>query len=120
MKRWSLFASTVALVGAMAGGCSTLDAQQREWIFQPSDRSYGGSANYTQGMEEVWIDFGSRVTGRPARLNALWLPAQQRPEDKPVLLYLHGARWNVSGFSRKIVNYASGLAFGRSNAPRKF
>ncbi|HYP71345.1 MAG TPA: alpha/beta hydrolase, partial [Variovorax sp.] len=44
MKRWSLFVLSTALVGALAGGCSTLDTHQREWIFQPSDRSWGNTA----------------------------------------------------------------------------
>ena len=53
-------------------------------------------------MEEVWIDFDSRVTGKPTRLHALWLPADERPQDKPVMLYLHGARWNVTGSAPRI------------------
>jgi alpha-beta hydrolase superfamily lysophospholipase len=46
-------------------------------------------------MQDVWIDFDSRETGRPARLHGLWLPAARA--DAPVLLYLHGARWDVRG-----------------------
>jgi len=33
MKSWTLFASATALVALLAGGCSTLDERQREWIF---------------------------------------------------------------------------------------
>jgi alpha-beta hydrolase superfamily lysophospholipase len=90
MKHWSLFASATALVALLAGGCSTLDERQREWIFQPSDRSWGNSEAMTEGMDHVWIDFKSNVTGEPARLHGLWL-------GTPVLLYLHGARYNVAG-----------------------
>jgi len=43
----------------------------------------------------VWIGFDSRETGRPARLHGLWLPGPAA--DAPVLLYLHGARWDVRG-----------------------
>lgn len=74
-------------------GCSTLDEKQRAWIFQPSKSTWGGSARAAEGMDDVWIDFKSAETGQPVRLNALWL-AQSRA-DAPVLLYLHGARWNV-------------------------
>ena len=74
-------------------GCSTLDEKQRAWIFQPSKSTWGGSARAAEGMDDVWIDFKSAETGQPVRLNALWL-AQPRA-DAPVLLYLHGARWNV-------------------------
>jgi alpha-beta hydrolase superfamily lysophospholipase len=101
MKRRLLFAAITAAT-LFTVGCSTLDERQREWIFQPGDRSWGGSADYAQGMEEVWIEFPSRVTGEPTRLHGLWLPAEERPQDKPVLLYLHGARWNVSGSAPRI------------------
>lgn len=104
MRRSRLLLSTaaIALAGALTMGCATLDERQREWIFQPGDRAWGGSASYAEGMEEVWIDFDSRVTGRPSRLHGLWLPAEERAADGPVLLYLHGARWNVRGSAPRI------------------
>jgi fermentation-respiration switch protein FrsA (DUF1100 family) len=43
-------------------------------------------------MEEVWIDHQA-ADGSAVRLNGLWLA--QAHADAPVLLYLHGARWNV-------------------------
>jgi pimeloyl-ACP methyl ester carboxylesterase len=64
----------VLLVLGLAG-CQTLDQQQRRWIFQPSDRSWGSSATAADGLQDVWIDFESRETGGPARLHGLWLPA---------------------------------------------
>jgi alpha-beta hydrolase superfamily lysophospholipase len=97
MKSWTLFASATALVALLAGGCSTLDERQREWIFQPSDRSWGNSEAMSEGMEHVWIDFDSKVTGQPARLHGLWLGGAPESADTPVLLYLHGARYNVAG-----------------------
>ncbi|CAM3908246.1 Serine aminopeptidase S33 domain-containing protein [Paracidovorax anthurii] len=93
MKRWPLF-TTLALAVAVTAGCATLDAKQREWIFQPSDRAWGG-AQATDDMEDVWIAFDSRTTGKAEKLHGLWLPSDRA--DAPVLLYLHGARWNVSG-----------------------
>ena len=81
----------------LAGGCATLDEQQRQWIFQPSDRSWGDSASMTEGMEHVWIDFQSSVTGEHARLHGLWLGGAPESADTPVMLYLHGARYNVAG-----------------------
>jgi len=98
MKRWPLFAS-IALAMAVTAGCSTLDAKQREWIFQPSDRAWGG-AQMTADMDDVWIDFRSAATGKAEKLHGLWFAAEQA--DAPVLLYLHGARWNVSGSSPRI------------------
>ena len=98
MKRTPLL-TALALAVAVTAGCATLDAKQREWIFQPSDRSWGG-AQSTEGMEDVWIAFQSESSGKPERLHGLWLPHGRA--DAPVLLYLHGARWNVSGSSGRI------------------
>lgn len=96
MKRWSLFAAiTLALGLAVLAGCSVLDERQRAWIFQPSDRSWGGGLAAAEGMDDVWIGFKAKADGQPATLHGLWLPAE-RP-NAPVLLYLHGARYNVTG-----------------------
>ena len=98
MKRIPLIAS-LALAVAVSVGCATLDAKQREWIFQPSDRSWGGAPS-TEGMQDVWIEFASDASGKAERLHGLWLPHTKA--SAPVLLYLHGARWNVAGSSGRI------------------
>jgi uncharacterized protein len=101
MKRGTLLA-TLALAAGLAVGCSTLDQQQRAWIFQPSDRSWGGTSELARDMESIWIDFDSKVTAEPARLHGLWMASEVQPADGPVMLYLHGARWNVEGSSPRI------------------
>lgn len=104
MKRMHISFRVIALLAtvmALLGGCATLDERQRYWIFQPSDRSWGGLDSH--GMDDVWIDFPSKTTGESAKLHGLWLAADasaNRPA--PVLLYLHGARWNVTGSSPRI------------------
>jgi alpha-beta hydrolase superfamily lysophospholipase len=96
MKRWTLFAGIMlALLVAFLAGCSTLDERQRAWIFQPSDRSWGGGVAAAAGMDDVWIDIDTKAGAAPARLHGLWLAADQ--PGAPVLLYLHGARFNVTG-----------------------
>ena len=102
MKRRYLVASLAAVATALTMGCATLDEKQRGWIFQPSDASWGASAQAAEGMEDVWITFPSKVTGQDARLHGLWAPARQHAQDGPVLLYLHGARWNVAGSAPRI------------------
>ena len=93
--------AAVALAGVALVGCATLDEKQREWIFQPSDRTWVGGAAAAEGMSEVWIEFRSALEGdRAVRLNGLWL-AQARP-DAPVLLYLHGARWDVRSSAQRM------------------
>ena len=110
----SLIASG-ALGLAVLAGCAALDAKQRQWIFQPSDNAWGG-VTAAADMQDVWIDFTSKVEDGPARLHALWLPAvsaarlpignaaaEAAPsEGPPVLLYLHGARWNVVGAAPRV------------------
>jgi uncharacterized protein len=101
MYRW-LIMITAVLATALSIGCTTLDEQQRTWIFQPSDRAWGGSAALAEGMEDVWIPFHSKVTGSDVKLHGLWLEAEFPRSDSPVLLYLHGARWNVAGSAGRI------------------
>ena len=105
MKNWSLI-SSLALALAVLAGCATLDEKQRGWIFQPSDRSWGASAGLVQDMQDVWIDFESSATGQPVKLHGLWLPATGPAAwsgtKSPLMLYLHGARWNVEGSAPRI------------------
>lgn len=100
MKRtlWRMLLLAAICAGLLAG-CTTLDERQREWIFQPSDRSWWRGEEASMGMSDVWVDFTSRETSEPTRLHGLWLAQDDfasRP-DAPVLLYLHGARYNVVG-----------------------
>ena len=100
-----LFASACMALALLAG-CTTLDEKQRAWIFQPSDRTWSGGAAAAEGMQEVSIDFKAKADGQPVHLNALWLAAdaagQRQAEDAPILLYLHGARYNVTGSAPRI------------------
>ena len=89
------------LIGlALLAGCATLDERQREWIFQPSDRTWWGGLAAAEGMQDVWIEFDSEETRQPVRLHALWAP--QARSDAPVLLYLHGARYDVRGSAHRM------------------
>ena len=125
---WNLLLrAAAALLAALwlalaTSGCAALDEQQRRWIFQPSDRTWSGGAAASDGMQEVWIDFTPAGSSQPARLNALWLPQQRAVA--PMLLYLHGARWDVrSSAPRMRRMHALGFAvlgidyrgFGRSS-----
>ena len=100
-RRWAWAAAALLVAGlGLSSGCATLDEQQRAWIFQPSDRSWSGSLAAAQGMDDAWIDFHSAASGEPVRLHGLWLP--QARADAPVLLYLHGARWDVRGSAHRM------------------
>ena len=107
MKRRPFLFFLLLAIALLAGG-TALDEKQRALIFQPGDRSWGASAELASGMQDVWITFDSQSTGRPARLHGLWLPADSKPNEQgqaspaPLLLYLHGARWNVEGSAPRI------------------
>jgi uncharacterized protein len=87
--------AAAALAGAvlLLAGCAALDEQQRKWIFQPSKATWQGAVAAADGMHDRWIEFEAPSSGERVRLHALWLP--QKRADAPVLLYLHGARWDV-------------------------
>lgn len=97
-RRLAGLALLVVLALGLQVGCSTLDERQRDWIFQPSDRTWSGGLAAAQGMQDVWIPFRSQLDesrGAEVRLHGLWLP--QPDPNAPVLLYLHGARYDVRG-----------------------
>ena len=110
MKKLKLSVVAIAALFAAAlfAGCSTLDEKQRAWIFQPSDRTWSGGLAAAEGMQDVWIPLAQSVntasvaSGSPAdaKLHGLWLGAAQ--PNAPVLLYLHGARYNVTGSAPRI------------------
>jgi len=123
MKRWHLFASCCTALALLAG-CAALDEKERVWIFQPSDLTWSGGAAAAEGMDEVWIDFKPKTGSPGARLHGLWLAADRTDAaGAPVLLYLHGARYNVTasaprmrrmqalGFSVLAIDYRG---FGKS------
>ena len=100
-RRWIRSLVWLAVVVPLVlSGCATLDQKQREWVFQPSKQSWWGSASAAEGMQDVWIEFVSSETGEPVKLNGLWLP--QARADAPLLLYLHGARWDVRSSAQRM------------------
>ena len=99
MKRFHFFIA-LALSATLLIGCTTLDEKQRAWIFQPSDRTWSGGAAAAVGMQDVWIDFASKTSAQDVRLHGLWLTAKN--PASPVMLYLHGARYNVTGSAPRI------------------
>ncbi len=97
LTRW-LLVSVLAVSGL--AGCATLDTQQRKWIFQPTDRTWWGGAQAAEGMSDVWIEFASAEEKQPVKLHGLWLP--QKRTGAPVMLYLHGARWDVRSSAHRM------------------
>ena len=92
--------AAAALAAAALAGCASLETQQRQWIFHPAKETWWAGARAAEGMADVWIAFDSQVSGAPVKLHGLWL-ANEDPQA-PVLLYLHGARWDVTGSAPRI------------------
>jgi len=93
-------------IAALLAGCAALDMKQREWIFSPSKEDWRGFAGMPEGTQEFWLDVdqGRTVTSREAIpkgdhpsqwIHAWWSPAAD--PAAPTMLYLHGARWNLTG-----------------------
>jgi uncharacterized protein len=91
------------LLPAALAGCAVVDYEQRRWIFMPTTQAWAPGVAAAQGMHEVWIPFVSQhpeQRGQAVRLHGLWLP---RPEfDAPVLLFLHGVRWDVRASAQRM------------------
>lgn len=96
---WKLLAC-MAFAASTLAGCAALDTKQGQWIFNPSDRSWGESASAAGSLQEAWVNFDSKVTGQSVKLHTLINPSPRA--DAPVMLYLHGARWNVAGSTYRI------------------
>ena len=125
--RWAI--ATFLSISVLAG-CASLDSKQGQWIFNPTDRIWGDTSQVAGGMQDVWIEYDSQLTGKSVKLHAVVSPAA-RPalahpvaegpksyvqrvsahtpdahtdiqSQAPVLLYLHGARWNVTGSAYRI------------------
>ncbi len=119
IKRRTLVLIVLLVVGAVS--MFVLDRQQRAWIFQPR-ASQQLTSHASAGDADVWIAFRSASAKQQVHLHGLWLP--QKKADAPVLLYLHGARWDVRasqarmrrmhslGFSVLGIDYRG---FGRSS-----
>ena len=92
-KRMRWLGGLLAALMLVSAGCASLDEQQRKWIFQPSKDTWYGAAGATEGMQDRWIEFTPSGAQASVKLHALWLP--QVDPSAPVMLYLHGARWDV-------------------------
>jgi alpha-beta hydrolase superfamily lysophospholipase len=96
-RRRSLATGIGAFVGAvLIGGCAYLSEKQADLIFRPTrDVAWWGANLSNYQFEEHWIP-----VGEGQKLHAWWMRAED--PDAPVVLYLHGARWNLTGSVTRI------------------
>ncbi|HET7401161.1 MAG TPA: alpha/beta fold hydrolase [Usitatibacter sp.] len=81
---------------ALIGGCAWLSEKQGELIFRPSKETWWGYEPTTRGFQERDIAVGAEGQ----RVHGWWLPAED--PHAPAVLYLHGARWNLTGSVTRI------------------
>ena len=75
------------------GGCAALEMKERELLFRPVKEAAGWYNGTPATVQEVWLPVGD---GTPQeRMHAWWWPAEE--PGAPVVLYLHGVRWNLTG-----------------------
>ena len=79
---------------ALVGGCAYLSEKQGELIFRPTKDVWRGFNSAHYAFDEHWIQVGDH------KLHAWWLAGDQ--PNAPVVLYLHGARWNLTGSVTRI------------------
>jgi fermentation-respiration switch protein FrsA (DUF1100 family) len=92
-RRFALAVSPVVLSILTAAGCGQLAQKERELVF----RVEPGIAGWYSGIpaDVVETHLPMEADGAAGKLHAWWWPA--RRADAPAVLYLHGARWNLSG-----------------------
>ena len=88
-------AAALLIAVGLAGGCAYLSEKQGELIFRPSKDEWRGFNSYKFPVDEHWIP-----VGQEQKLHAWWL-AGDNPKA-PAVLYLHGARWNLTGSVTRI------------------
>ena len=87
-----------AVVAASIGGCVSLEMKERELVFRPIREAAGWYSGIPDGVQELYLPV---ARGRGAqRIHAWWWPADD--PEAPVVYYLHGVRWNLTGHLSRI------------------
>jgi len=84
------------MLGVAIGGCAYLSEKQGELIFRPVKGVWRGFDPERYKFEEHYVT----VNGGDHKVHGWWLPAED--PKAPVVLYLHGARWNLTGSVTRI------------------
>jgi fermentation-respiration switch protein FrsA (DUF1100 family) len=88
----------VLVVLGFTTGCASLEEKEREYTF----RVVKGDAGWYSGVPDSVQDVYLPVSATPGaqRIHAWWWP--DADPKAPVIFYLHGARWNLTGHVRRI------------------
>jgi len=86
------------LLIALLASCASLDRQERELTWRVVKEDAGWFTGLPSDVQDVYIAVGSAADAQ--RINAWWWPDANA--QAPAVLYLHGARWNLTGHLRRI------------------
>jgi hypothetical protein len=89
-------ALAAAIVAVSVAGCAALEFQERELLFRPTHEAAGWYSGKPDAVEEVFLP----AAAAGERIHAWWWPAEN--PDAPVVYYLHGVRWNLTGQLNRI------------------
>jgi len=95
--RWLAFALLVIAV-MLATGCIGLEQKERELTFRATRADAGWYSGIPAGLVE--LDLPVNPSGDTPRIHAWWWP--DGDPGAPVVYYLHGARWNLTGHLNRI------------------
>ena len=92
-----------ALVGALVAlglvtGCTTLEEKERALTFRVEKRDAGWYSGQPVEVQDVYLPVSAAPDAQ--RIHAWWWP--DADPDAPVVYYLHGVRWNLTGHLRRI------------------
>lgn len=96
MTRRFLISLLIVSAVTVGSGCAYIEARQGELIFRPTESTWWGSREIPSTFVEHKIPVGKN----DEFVHAWWAPAENK--NAPVLLYLHGARWNLTGSVTRI------------------
>jgi uncharacterized protein len=99
-RQVALKRATLAIAALLIGGCAYLSEKQGELIFRPTRDAWSGFDGSRYTFQDQWIPVGDGQ-----KLHAWWLPAAKA--DAPTVLYLHGARWNLTGSVSRVERWRS-------------
>jgi hypothetical protein len=87
-------AIAAAVTGALlVGSAAALRQEERQLVFRPDHDAARWFGGVPAGIQEFELPVGSGPTVQ--HIHAWWWPAARA--DAPAVLYLHGARWNLTG-----------------------
>lgn len=87
----ALFSGMLSLL--TAAGCGQLVQKERELTFRVEPGTASWYSGLPDGVEETTLSVSD--SGKVERVHTWWWPADD--PGAPAVLYLHGARWNLTG-----------------------